>query len=93
MRSSFAAPILLIESYHVNIPIDKNREANKRFFQDFKKRIVIPSFFFSTRSVTIISIIPPKVILIAESRIGETCIVDLVVKYSMTMDSMEIVIA
>jgi hypothetical protein len=44
IRSSFEAPILLIESYHVNIPIDRNRDANKRFFQDLLKRIVTPSF-------------------------------------------------
>jgi hypothetical protein len=71
ISSSFEAPILLMESYHVNIPIDRNREANKRFFQDLKKRIVIPSFFLRIRTVTIVSIIPPKVILIAERRIGE----------------------
>ena len=93
MRSSFEAPILLMESYHVNIPIDRNREANKRFFQDFEKRIIIPFIFFRKRIVTIISITPPKVMLIAESKIGETCIIDRVVKYSITMDSMEIVTA
>jgi hypothetical protein len=49
--------------------------------------------FFRKRIVTIISSTPPKVMLIAESKIGETCIIDRVVKYSITMDSMEIVTA
>jgi hypothetical protein len=63
-----------MESYHVNIPIDRNREANKRFFQDLMKRIVIPSLFLRTMTVTTNSIIPPKVMLIADRRIGEICI-------------------
>src|ERR671919_1833486 len=73
IRSSFEAPILLIESYHVNIPIDRNRDANKRFFQDLLKRIVTPSFL-RTKIVTINSITPPSVMLIADSKIGEICI-------------------
>ena len=76
IRSSFEAPILLMESYHVNMPIDKNRDANKRFFQDLMKRIVTPILFLRTMSVTNSSITPPKVILIADSRIGEICIVE-----------------
>lgn len=71
MRTSFEAPILLMESYHENIPIDRNKEARKRFFQDFKKSRTMPSFFSKTKIATINSITPPKVILIAESRIGE----------------------
>jgi hypothetical protein len=70
MRISFEAPILLMESYHVNIPIDRNKEASKRFFQDFKKSKTIPSFFLRMKIETIKSITPPKVMLIDESRIG-----------------------
>lgn len=70
MRISFEAPILLMESYHVNIPIDRNKEAKNRFFQDFKRSKMIPSFFLRMKIETIKSITPPKVILIDESRIG-----------------------
>ncbi|MGH9979406.1 MAG: hypothetical protein ACRD8Z_26755, partial [Nitrososphaeraceae archaeon] len=58
----------------VNIPIDRNKDANKRFFRDLMKRIITPSLFLRTITVTINSITPPKVILIADSRIGEICI-------------------
>lgn len=41
MRTSFDAPIRLIESYHVNIPNDSDRDARIRFFHNLAKRKAI----------------------------------------------------
>ena len=93
MRTSFDAPIRLMESYHVNIPNDKDKDARIRFFHDLVKRIDIFLFLLSTKAAISNSIIPAKVILMAESMIGEIWANEEVVKYSITIDSMDIVIA
>jgi hypothetical protein len=92
IRTSFDAPILLMESYHVNIPNESDKDARIRFFQDLVKRIGIFLFLLSTKAATN-NIIPAKVMLIAESMIGEIWTNEEVVKYSMIIDSMDIVIA
>ena len=92
MRTSFDAPIRLMESYHVNIPNDRDKDARIRFFHDLVKRISIFLASLSTCDETSNNIIPAKVILMAESMIGEKC-TDELVKYSMIIDSNDIVIA
>jgi hypothetical protein len=93
IRTSFDAPIRLMESYHVNIPNDNDKDARIRFFHDLVKRIDIFLFLLSTKAATSNSIIPAKVILMAESMIGEIWTNEEVVKYSIIIDSMDIVIA
>jgi hypothetical protein len=88
MRASFDAPIRLMESYHVNIPSESDKDANIRIFHDLVKRIGIGLFLLKKKAATINSIIPANVMLVAESIIGENCRKD-VVKYSIMMDSTE----
>jgi hypothetical protein len=71
IRTSFDAPILLIESYHVNIPTESDKDARIRFFHDLLKRNSISFFFLDIKAATINNIIPAEVMLIAESIIGE----------------------
>jgi hypothetical protein len=71
IRTSFDAPILLIESYHVNIPNESDKDARIRFFHDLLKRNSISFFSLDIKAVTINNIIPAEVMLIAESIIGE----------------------
>jgi hypothetical protein len=80
-----------MESYHVNIPTARKILAKKRFFPDFKNNADI-CFFFIKNDATSISIIPAKVMLMAESRIGVIC-KNAVVKNSMRIDSTDMVIA
>jgi len=83
-----------MESYHVNIPSESDKEARVRFFHELAKRIVISFFFLKTKAATISNIAPAEIMLMAESIIGETRRNEVeVVKYSMMMDSIEIVIA
>ena len=71
IRTSFDAPILLIESYHVNIPNESDKDARIRFFHDSMKRISISFFFLNIKAATNNNIIPDEVILIDESIIAE----------------------
>ena len=71
IRTSFDAPILLIESYHVNIPNESDKDARRRFFHDLLKRSSISFFSLDIKAATINNIIPAEVMLIAESIIGE----------------------
>jgi hypothetical protein len=47
IRTSFDAPILLIESYHVNMPNESDKDARIRFLQDLVKRMGISLFLLS----------------------------------------------
>jgi hypothetical protein len=71
IRTSFDAPILLIESYHVNIPNESDKDARIRFFHDLLKRNSISFLSLDIKAATINNIIPAEVMLIAESIIGE----------------------
>jgi hypothetical protein len=63
---SFAAPILLTESYHVIIPMAINTDPGRRYFHDLK----IVSFLFIPKT-TISSNIPPAIgMLVAANVIG-----------------------
>ena len=92
IRTSFDAPILFIESYHVNIPNDRDKDARMTFFHDLEKRISNFFALLKTHNATINNNKPAKVILMAESIMGEKCANE-VVKYSMIIDSRDIVIA
>ena len=91
IRTSFEAPILLIESYHVNIPVAKEKQAKNRFFHDLESSIAVSLLFIRKVAVTN-SVIPAKVMLMAESII-EGILRKVVVKNSMRIDSTDIVIA
>lgn len=91
MSNSFEAPILLMESYHVNMPTARKELAKISVFHDFKNNLKIP-FLFIKNNATSDSIIPAKVMLIAESIIGVIC-KKVVVKNSMRIDSIDMVIA
>ena len=91
IRASFEAPIRLIESYHVNIPIASKKQAKMRFFHDFENSVDIP-FFFIKKAAISDSIMPAKVMLMAESIMGGICR-EVVVKNSMRIDSTDRVIA
>jgi hypothetical protein len=71
MRASFEAPILLIESYHVNIPSERDKDAKIRIFHDLVNRIIVSLYFLKIRDATSSNIIPANVMLTAESMIGE----------------------
>jgi hypothetical protein len=71
IRTSFDAPILFMESYHVNIPNESDKDARIRVFDDLVKRIDISSFFLKIKAAASNNIIPANVMLIAESIIGE----------------------
>lgn len=92
MRASFEAPILLIESYHVNIPSERDKDAKIRIFHDLVKRIIVSLYFLKIRDATSSNIIPANVMLTAESMIGENWR-KYVVRYSIMMDSMDMAIA
>ena len=92
IRTSFDAPILLMESYHVNIPNDRDKDARITFFHDLEKRTSNFFALLSTQTITISNNIPAKVILMAESIIEEKCTNE-VVRYSMIIDSRDIVTA
>lgn len=92
IRTSFDAPILLMESYHVKIPNERDKDARITFFHDLEKRTSNFSALLSTQTATTNNNIPAKVMLIAESIMGEKCTNE-VVKYSMIIDSRDIVIA
>jgi hypothetical protein len=62
-----------------------------RFFHDFENSVDIP-FFFIKKAATSDSIVPAKVMLIAESIMGGICR-EVVVKNSMRIDSTDRVIA
>ena len=66
IRTSFEAPILLIESYHVNIPTAKEKQAKIRLFHDLENNIAV-SLLPIKKVATSNSIIPAKVMLMAES--------------------------
>ncbi len=91
MRASFDAPILLIESYHVNIPSESDRDAKIRIFQDLVKSIIV-FLYFETRDAASSNNTPASVMLTAESIIGEN-LRKYVVKYSIMIDSVERAIA
>jgi hypothetical protein len=92
IRTSFDAPIRLIESYHVKIPNESDKDARIKFFHDLMKRIGIFLLLYKNDAASN-NIIPAKVILMAERMIGEIWRNEEFVKYSIIIDSMEIVIA
>jgi hypothetical protein len=92
IRSSFEAPILLMESYQVNIPLERDTEAKIRCFHDLPKRTDSSFSLLYTKDATSKSIVPAKVMLIDASTIGENWRSE-VVKYSMIIDSNAIAIA
>jgi hypothetical protein len=92
IRASFDAPILLMESYHVSIPNESDKDARIRIFNDLIKRFFISSFFLKIKFAIKSNIIPAEVILIAESIKGEN-LRNEVVKYSTIIDSAAIVVA
>jgi hypothetical protein len=71
IRTSFDAPILLMESYHVKIPNESDKDARTRVLDDLVKRIDISSFFLKIKAAASNNIIPADVMLMAESTIGE----------------------
>jgi hypothetical protein len=62
-----------MESYHVNIPNERDKDARIRFFHDLAKRVGIFLAFLNKYAATSSNNIPAKVILMAESMIGEKC--------------------
>ncbi|HEY0580347.1 MAG TPA: hypothetical protein VGC75_06540 [Candidatus Nitrosocosmicus sp.] len=88
ISASFDAPILLIESYHANIPSERDKDAVIRVLQDLTKRIIVSLYFFKIIVATNNSIIPDNVILTDEITIGENFI-KYVVRYSMMIDSID----
>lgn len=88
INASFDAPILLIESYHENIPSERDKDAAIRVLQDLTKRIIVSLYFFKIIVVTNNSIIPDSVILTDEITIGEN-LIKYVVRYSIMIDSIE----
>jgi hypothetical protein len=75
----------------VNTPTASDKQANSKFFHDFENNVDIP-FFFIKKAAVSNSIIPAKVMLMAEIRIGGMCR-KVVVKNSMRIDSIDMVIA
>lgn len=92
ISASFDAPILFIESYHVNIPNASDNDAMIIVLQDLVKRIIVSLYFFKTKVATINSIIPADVMLMADSTIGEN-FVKYIVRYSIIIDSKDRAIA
>jgi hypothetical protein len=92
ISSSLDAPILLIESYQVNIPPERDNEAKIRCFHDLLNKIDSSFSFLYIKTDTSNRIMPANVMLIDASRIGEIWRSD-VVKYSMIIDSTAIAIA
>ncbi len=88
ISASFDAPILLIESYHANIPSERDKDAAISVLQDLIKRIVVSLYFFKIIVVTSNSIIPDNVMLTDESTIGEN-LIKCVVRYSIMIDSVD----
>ncbi len=85
ISASFDAPILLIESYHANIPSERDKDTAIRVLQDLIKRIIVSLYFFKIIVETSNRIIPDNVML-TESTIGENSI-KCVVRYSIMIDS------
>jgi formylmethanofuran:tetrahydromethanopterin formyltransferase len=75
----------------VNTPTASKKQAKRRFFHDFENNAGIP-FFFIKKAAVSNSIIPAKVMLMAEIIIGGICR-KVVVKNSIRIDSMDMVIA
>jgi hypothetical protein len=92
IRSSFEAPILVMESYQVNIPLERDTEAKIRCFHDLLKSTDSSFSFLYTKAATSKSTVPAKVMLMDASTIGENWRSE-VVKYSMIIDSDAIAIA
>jgi hypothetical protein len=92
IRSSFEAPILLIESYQVNIPAERDIEAKIRRFHDLLNRTDSSFSFLYAKTATSNSRVPAKMMLIDASTIGEIWRNE-VVKFSMIIDSNAIAIA
>lgn len=63
---SFAAPILLTESYHVIIPMATNADPGRRYFHDLK----IVSFLFIPKTTINSNITPAIGMLVAANVIG-----------------------
>lgn len=91
-RSSFDAPILFIESYHVSIPIASDNDARISIFVDSVNSTIMVLFFLKTKSAVSNNNMPAKVMLVEESTRGEIWTEE-EVKYSMIMESMDIAIA
>lgn len=91
IRTSFEAPILLIESYHANIPTASEEQDRMRFFDDFENMETIARLLLKNAAINN-NRLPANVILIAESTIGGICR-NLVVKNSIRIDSNDMVIA
>jgi hypothetical protein len=91
-RSSFDAPILFTESYHVSIPIASDNDARISILVDSVNSAIMVLFFLKIRTAVSNNNIPAKVMLVEESTRGEIWIEE-EVKYSMIMDSTEIAIA
>lgn len=71
IRASFDAPILLIESYQVNIPSESDEDAKISIFQDLVKRIIVSLYFLNIKIAVSNNMIPANVMLTAESIIEE----------------------
>jgi len=71
IRASFDAPILLIESYHVNIPSESDEDAKISILQDLVKRIIVSLYFLNIKIAVSNNMIPANVMLTAESIIEE----------------------
>lgn len=71
IRDSFDAPILLIESYHVKIPIASDNDARIRNLQDSAKYAIILIFFLKIKVAANNNNTPAKVMLVEESNKGE----------------------
>ncbi len=71
IRDSFDAPILLIESYHVKIPIASDNDAGIRNLQDSPKCAIILILFLKIKAAANNNNMPAKVMLVEESNIGE----------------------
>jgi hypothetical protein len=92
ISASFDAPILLIESYHANIPSERDKDATIRVLHDLTKRIIVSLYFLKITVVTSNSINPDNVMLTDESTIGEN-FTKCVVRYSIMMDSVDKAVA
>jgi hypothetical protein len=80
-----------MESYHVNIPTARKKLAIIRSFHDFRNNLKIPFLLFKNNAIND-SIMPARVMLMAESMIGVICRKVIVIN-SMRIDSIDMVIA
>ena len=70
-RSSLDAPILVIESYHVTMPIASDNDAKIITFADPVNRTTMVRFLLKAKIAVNNNNIPAKVMLVEESSRGE----------------------